>query len=70
MNVMLKKVRLCCRKTNVVFHSQPSTWNIKKDLNQLRCEVGNIVEKLDTMTWMKLHLSRLTSDQKLNYVFA
>ena len=48
----------------------------------MRCEVGNIVEKLDTMMArqeetkdrgkfrMKLHLSRLISDQKINYVFA
>ena len=48
----------------------------KKDLNQVRCEVRNIVEKLDTMMarqqetkdrgkfLMKLHPSRLISDRK------
>ena len=68
-------------KLTWISHSA-STWNIKKDLNQLRCEVGNIVEKLNTMMArqqetkdrgkfrMKLHLSRLISDQKINYVFA
>ena len=64
------------------FSLSASTWNINKDLNQLRCEVGNIVKKLDTMMArqqetkdrgkfrMKLHLSRLISDQKINYVLA
>ncbi|XP_066025377.1 NLR family CARD domain-containing protein 3-like isoform X3 [Pocillopora verrucosa] len=38
----------------VIFQDWPHfnaacTWNIKKDLNQLRCEVGNIVKRLDTM---------------------
>ena len=63
------------------FSLPASTWNINKDLNQLRCEVGNIVKKLDTMMArqqetkdrgkfrMKLHLSRLISDQKINYVW-
>ena len=53
-----------------------STWNIDKDPNQLRCEIGNIVEKLDTIIarqeetrdrgkfLTKLHLASLISDEK------